>query len=750
MASGSTIVHATYASTGDAANDLKFSWWQTNPSAEYNTSLINWTLELIAYKYGHIDSSAQKTWSVTVNGTEYTGKNYIGISANSTKMLAQGSTPVAHNADGSKTFYYSFSQYFGISFNGSIGTKSGSGSGTLTAIGRASQPSLITYPENTQDVGEFGDTISVHMNRASSSFTHRVRYEFGDLSGTCIDADTGKEATAVGTGFKWKIPLALMNEIPKATSGSGRVYVDTYNGSTLVGTKYTGFTATVPASVKPTCTATLKDTEEIDEIYGSPVKGLSKILVQVQPTLAYGSLIKKYTITIDGVTYNQVGYAKQSGYLTRSGTSPVKVVVTDDRGRTGSWSYDMNVLTYNKPNVSKLTVVRCNQDGSKNAKGAYLKAVFTAKISSMSGKNTASYVLKYKKASEPSWESVTLSALSGNFAPTNYAHIFAAEEGTYDVAVEATDRHTTGSRSASAWGKFVLFNCHPSGSGIRFGGVAETENTLQNDLDLCQTGNSYAFQPSAFNGEKGYTLLAVITLDELNVNAPIVFVINRRGAICPMTVYARFASSSTSTDPDLASFTYEGDNYGAFMIKSGTSTWKLYVDNTGGWSNPCLQKWYTTDNQMARITVTFRDEQISSIPEPWYRAIPAKMKSILDFIYPVGSIYISYSHTSPETLFGGTWVRITNAFLWATDSSGTIGATGGEKEHTLTTAEMPSHTHGSVYSGNASGDKTLPWLSTSVLGSGDKLAYSTIATGGSTAHNNMPPYIQVSMWRRTE
>ena len=750
MASGTAIVHATYASTGDVADDLKFSWWEDSQSIENNRTTVAWKLELIAYKYGYINSSAQKSWSVTVNGNEYTGKNYIGISANSTKTLASGSTVIAHNADGTKTFYYSFSQYFGISFNGSVGTKSGSGSGVLSAIGRGSQPSLITYPENTQDVGEFGDIISVHMNRASTAYTHRVRYEFGDLSGTCIDADTGKEATAVTTGFKWKIPLNLMNEIPKATSGSGRVYVDTYNGSTLIGTKYSGFTATVPSSVKPSCTATLKDVSGIDEIYGSPVQGLSKILVQVQPTLAYGSLIKKYAITIDGVTYNQSIYHKQTDYLTKSGTSPVTVTVTDDRGRTGTWTYNMSVLAYKRPAVSKLTVYRCAQDGTKNAKGAYIKATFTATISSMNKVNTASYVLKYKKTSETSYKSVTLSSLAGNYAPTNATHIFAAEEGTYDVLIEAKDRHGTTSRSASASGKFVLFNCHPSGSGIRFGGVAETENTLQNDLDLCQTGNSYAFQPIAFNGEKGYTLLAVITLDELNVNAPIVFVINRRGAICPMTVYARFASSSTSTDPDLASFTYEGDNYGAFMIKSGTSTWKLYVDNTGGWSNPCLQKWYTTDNQMARITVTFRDEQISSLPEPWYRAIPAKMKSILDFIYPVGSIYISYSHTSPETLFGGTWVRITNAFLWATDSSGTIGATGGEKEHTLTTAEMPSHTHGSVYSGNASGDKTLPWLSTGVLGSGDKLAYNTIATGGSTAHNNMPPYIQVSMWRRTE
>jgi hypothetical protein len=113
--------------------------------------------------------------------------------------------------------------------------------------------------------------------------------------------------------------------------------------------------------------------------------------------------------------------------------------------------------------------------------------------------------------------------------------------------------------------------------------------------------------------------------------------------------------------------------------------------------------------------------------------------------YPVGSIYIAYSHTNPGTLFGGTWERITNAFLWAADASGTIGQTGGEKTHTLTTAELPKHTHGAVYSQNAAGDKTQAWFSTS----GDKLAYGTVEAGGGQPHNNMPPYIQVSIWRRT-
>jgi hypothetical protein len=113
--------------------------------------------------------------------------------------------------------------------------------------------------------------------------------------------------------------------------------------------------------------------------------------------------------------------------------------------------------------------------------------------------------------------------------------------------------------------------------------------------------------------------------------------------------------------------------------------------------------------------------------------------------YPVGSIYIAYNHTDPSTLFGGTWARITNAFLWATDGKGTIGQTGGESEVTLTTKQIPSHNHGGTYTNAGTATKTHPWLASG----GSAMVYEAVNTGGGEAHNNMPPYIQVSIWRRT-
>ena len=113
-------------------NTLKFSWWENSQSIANNTTTIGWKLELIAGSSGRIDSSASKSWSVTVNGTKYSGTNTVGVSNNATKTLASGTTTIAHNSNGTKSFSYSFSQQFSITFDGtSIGTKSGSGSGTV-------------------------------------------------------------------------------------------------------------------------------------------------------------------------------------------------------------------------------------------------------------------------------------------------------------------------------------------------------------------------------------------------------------------------------------------------------------------------------------------------------------------------------------------------------------------------------------------------------------------------------------------
>lgn len=124
---------------------------------------------------------------------------------------------------------------------------------------------------------------------------------------------------------------------------------------------------------------------------------------------------------------------------------------------------------------------------------------------------------------------------------------------------------------------------------------------------------------------------------------------------------------------------------------------------------------------------------------------------ILDNVYPVGSIYMSVNSTNPKTLFGGTWEQIQGKFLFGMNSDYPAGSTGGEITHKLTQSEMPSHNHIN-YAPNAGGPDTGAALGFPEVGSAKTwwaAASMTGKTGDSAAHNNMPPYLSVYIWKRT-
>lgn len=125
--------------------------------------------------------------------------------------------------------------------------------------------------------------------------------------------------------------------------------------------------------------------------------------------------------------------------------------------------------------------------------------------------------------------------------------------------------------------------------------------------------------------------------------------------------------------------------------------------------------------------------------------------TILNMIYPVGSIFISTSSANPATTMGGTWTRYGQGRVLVgvnesdTDFS-TAGKTGGEKTHLQTVDEMPSHTHGFRGGGENNYVRVEPSSTYGYSGNSDK---TTNATGGNKPFNIMQPYITTYMWLRT-
>lgn len=118
-------------------------------------------------------------------------------------------------------------------------------------------------------------------------------------------------------------------------------------------------------------------------------------------------------------------------------------------------------------------------------------------------------------------------------------------------------------------------------------------------------------------------------------------------------------------------------------------------------------------------------------------------------MYPVGSIYMSVSSTSPATLFGGTWEQIQERFLLGAGSSYAAGSTGGAATVTLTVSQIPSHSHPGRDGGGFLGPYGDTGSNLRYDGSGYRLSSRTDYTGGGQAHENMPPYLAVYIWKRT-
>lgn len=129
-----------------------------------------------------------------------------------------------------------------------------------------------------------------------------------------------------------------------------------------------------------------------------------------------------------------------------------------------------------------------------------------------------------------------------------------------------------------------------------------------------------------------------------------------------------------------------------------------------------------------------------------------KTADLLNKVYPVGAIYMSVNDTTPASFLGGTWEQLEDRFLLGCGNTYIPGLTGGEATHKLTVSEMPSHTHkieGQKNDSTGYHHKGSQVGHAGITEGGNYWSKATTATGGGSAHNNMPPYLVVFMWKRT-
>lgn len=322
------------------------------PNYANNTTIVNWRMTVSRTgAYYTYNENGDSTLSLDLNGGRVHTSNPRWHTSGEEFQMASGSTTVGHNADGTKSFGFS------ATFNPNNGLH-----GVITVSGNISLPTIPRSSSISFSTGTIGSPLAITINRASSSFTHTLRWAWGSRSGTI--------ASGLTTSASWTIPMDFCNELPNNVSGTGTLFVDTYSGSTLIGTQSKTFTADVPSSVIPTFTGITLDDQ--NAIAKSLLTGNTFVQIMSDIKVTFNGAAGIYNSTIKGfraeVLNKDIILTSNGGTLgpmNFNGTATIRASVTDSRGRVSATKdVTITLLEYYAPVIS-IQVLRTRENPNK-------------------------------------------------------------------------------------------------------------------------------------------------------------------------------------------------------------------------------------------------------------------------------------------------------------------------------------------------------------------------------------------------
>lgn len=639
---------------------------------------------------------------------------------------------VSHNADGTWNNNLCGWWRYNVPLGGqnhspNIGWTAFGGLGdTIPTIPRATNPTLSAGSV------AMGSAVTINLPRASSAFTHNVTYRFGSATGT-INSNAG-------TSCSWTPPVSLAQQIKTSTSGVGTITVQTKNGSTVIGTKTINITLTVPTSVVPTISShtAVEATANLATKFGALVQSKSTLKVSTTAAGAQGSTITAYKTEVDGRSYT--GNPCTTAALSKAGTVAVKTTVTDSRGRTASHTVNVTVIAYSPPGIATSAVARTSDEATTG------KFDYSYSISPVGNKNDKSFAIQYLNGS--TWTDIT--RLSTDYSKTGSVTsgaIFGVD-ATTRVRFVAKDYFSEVVIEREVGPTFTLINYEAAGKGLAFGMVSANNGTFQ-----CALPIGSAFLTSA-SGTSGFLKILQLKIAAGAWNYGGVEFLAHCGANSSNFVKGSIIiNGGNTTDPQPALVrTSDPDNH-IYLVKAAANTWDVYIKKVG---NEQVAVFDVMIFRPEKVTVSFQNQQVASLPTGYIRS----HWEHLNACYPVGSIKLTWDAANPGTRLGGTWVQCSQgrALLGqGTGSDGSTsmtfgaGTTGGEYKHVLSIDEMPSHYHASkpLWTGGGGSGSNNTVSGYPNTGKAGQYGINTENVGGSKAHNNIPPYQTVYVWRRT-
>jgi hypothetical protein len=387
---------ATAIFSGQYGHNMTLEVWSDWNSQDIasNSSTVNVQARLRTNSYASLWGVTAPV-TVTVNGNSDSLNVPVNIGTNSSFLFYGKDFVVPHNSDGTKT----------ADINISVGLNAG-GYGSSTAAFSLPLPTIPRASTVNDVAGTLGSSMTININRKNDSFKHTVKYNFGSLSGTI--------ATNVDTSVSWIPPINLATAIPNKTSDWGNITVETYSGSSKIGTSTCRLTLNVPDSIKPTLDSiTLTDSNSTVQNLLNTANTFVQIMSNVQVGFsgasgAYGSTISSYRAEIVGRNQNTNSNNGLLGMMNFSGSVTIRATVTDSRGRTSDpVDVQATVLEYFTPQLS----FSASRSGSS---GTTVTVARNTKIAPLTvggnQKNTMKLTFKYKEHSDTSFTTDTGSA----------------------------------------------------------------------------------------------------------------------------------------------------------------------------------------------------------------------------------------------------------------------------------------------------------------------------------------------------
>lgn len=459
--------------TGKNGFKLRLDYEVTKQSTADNKSTVHMVLYLYANTTGSYNQDGDAYWSINGKKTYYT----FSYTSPAWYVLGERTEEISHNNDGTKTVTLSGVWCSAISGGWAPYSLSVSGEVTLPTIPRATTPGIggVTM----------GETAHISLPRASSGFTHTLRYVFGGAAETI--------ATGVATGYDWLVPESLAAQIPDAASGKGTLTCETYSGSTLIGTKSVTFTASVPGSMKPAvlsgwAAVTYDNSGTAAENMAAWVQGYSKARAAFDAskvTCRQGAGVSKFSITYLGKTTE--GNPCRTETISTTGAT-VRCTVTDSRGLTAWEDFNIALLEYAPPALVGADLFRSDGEGAAADGGAHIAGVARVRYSELGGLNSVTLKGYWKSVGGGYGAGETLTVGTVGLVTGD---VEISPDRSYVALLVLTDSlGNTARYEENIPTEKVAFHLKEGGKGAAFGKAAETEGVLElaEDWHLKLTG----------------------------------------------------------------------------------------------------------------------------------------------------------------------------------------------------------------------------------------------------------------------